>query len=305
MSILVIGSINMDLTTYVPILPRPGETLRGSSYITVPGGKGSNQAVAAARLGAKTRFIGRVGDDGFGKEVLEIVSGEAVDVSQVIRDPDHGTGLAVISVDESAQNAIIIIPGANNALDESDVERAEALSGDTKVLMLQLEVPVEVSLSAARFAREKSITVIFDPAPAASLPDEAYSLIDYITPNETETEALVGILPANPGEAAQAAGILRQRGAQNAIIKMGAQGAYFQRPQGEGFMPAFKVNAIDTVAAGDAFNAGLAVALEEGKNLEEAVRWGAAAGAIATTRKGALPAMPFRAELEKLLAEQP
>ena len=305
MSILVIGSINMDLTTYVPKLPRPGETLRGSSYITVPGGKGSNQAVAAARLGAKTRFIGRVGDEGFGKEVLEIVSGEAVDVSQVILDPDHGTGLAVISVDETAQNSIIIIPGANNALDESDVERAKALSGDTKVLMLQLEVPVEVSLSAARFARENGITVIFDPAPAAAIPDEAYSLIDYITPNETETEALVGIMPANPGEAAQAAGILRQRGTQNAIIKMGAQGAYFQGPQGEGFMPALKVDAIDTVAAGDAFNAGLAVALEEGKNLEVAVRWGAAAGAIATTRKGALPAMPFRAELEKLLAEQP
>jgi len=304
MSILVIGSINMDLTTYVPKLPRPGETLRGSSYITVPGGKGSNQAVATTRLGAKTRFIGRVGDDAFGKEVLEIVSGEAVDVSQVIRDPDHGTGLAVICVDESAQNAIIVIPGANGALDMSDVERAKAQMDEVKVLMLQLEVPVEVSLSAAKIAGEKGIFVVFDPAPAAAIPDEAYSLIDYITPNETETEALVGILPANPEEAAQAASILRQRGVQTAIIKMGAQGAYYQGPEEEGFMPAFKVNAIDTVAAGDAFNAGLAVALEEGKNLEEAVRWGAAAGAIATTRKGALPAMPFRTELEKLLAEQ-
>jgi ribokinase len=227
-----------------------------------------------------------------------------VDISLVIRDPNHGTGLAVISVDESAQNAIIVIPGANGALDMSDVERAKALMGEAKVLMLQLEVPVEGSLSAAKIAREKGITVIFDPAPAASIPDEAYSLIDYITPNETETEALVGILPANPDEAAQASGILRQRGVLNAIIKMGSQGAYYQGPEGEGFMPAFKVNAIDTVAAGDAFNAGLAVALKEGKNLEEAVRWGAAAGAIATTRKGALPAMPYRADLEKLLAEQ-
>jgi len=304
MSILVLGSINMDLTTYVAKLPRPGETLQGSSYITVPGGKGSNQAVAAARLGAQTRFIGRVGEDSFGQEVLEIVAREKVDISQVIRDPNYRTGLAVISVNESAQNAIIVISGANYALDMSDVERARALMGEVKVLMLQLEVPIAVTLAAAKAAKEKGITVILDPAPAATISEEAFPFFDYITPNEMETETLVGLLPSNPEEAAQAARILRRRGVRNAIIKMGSQGAYFQGPQDEGFIPAFRVNAIDTVAAGDAFNGGLAVALSEGKRLAEAVRWGTAAGAIATTRKGALPAMPHRAELERLLAEQ-
>jgi ribokinase len=304
MSILVLGSINMDLTTYVPKLPRPGETLQGSSYITVPGGKGNNQAVAATRLGAKTKFIGRVGQDAFGQQVLEIMAGEKVDVHQVFKDPNHATGLAVINVDDAAENAIIIISGANFALDDSDVARAKALMDKIKVLMLQLEVPAEVSLACAQAAKEKGATVIFDPAPAISMPDAAYAFIDFITPNELETETLTGILPTTPQEAAEAAGVLRLKGVRSAIIKMGSQGAYYQGPQGSGFIPAFQVKAIDTVAAGDAFNAGLAVAIAEGRDLPEAVCWGAAAGAIAVTRRGALPAMPYRNELESLLNEQ-
>lgn len=305
MSVMVLGSINMDLTTYVPKLPKVGETLQGSSYITVPGGKGNNQAVAAARLGAKTQFIGRVGEDVFGQQVLDIVAAEHVDVSQVIKDPHNRTGIAVISVDESADNVIIIVSGANFALDSSDVERAKAHMDKAKVLLLQLEVPAEVSLAGAVAAREKGLTVIFDPAPATHMPVAAYQHIDFITPNEVETEMLVGILPENQQDAARAASILREKGVGTAIIKMGAKGAFFDGPEGSGFVPAFKVKAIDTVAAGDAFNAGLAVALAEGKNIPEAVRWGAAAGAIATTRQGALPAMPYRDELLKLLDEQP
>jgi len=303
MGILVFGSINMDLTTYVPRLPRPGETLRGSSFITVPGGKGSNQAVACARLGAETFFVGRVGNDAFGPEVTGIVKKEGVDLSQMIVDPSNGTGLAVISVDQNAENSIIFISGANLALDSSDVERAKGLMPKANMLMLQLEVSFEPTFEVAKAASQKGLKVILDPAPASPIPADVFPFIDFITPNEIETEALVGFKPANPEDAARAATALKARGVRTAIIKMGAQGAYYNSPEGSGFVNAFKVNAIDTVAAGDAFNAGLAVAISEGKSVAEAVRWGAAAGAIATTRKGALPSMPHRDEMEKLLKE--
>ena len=304
MSVVVLGSINMDLTAYVPKLPKPGETLQGSSYITVPGGKGNNQAVASARLGADTKFIGRVGTDGFGEEVLQIVTDQKVDTSQVIKDPKNGTGIAVICVDENAENSIIIISGANFALDDSDVERASKMMDDAEVLMLQLEVPLEVCLKAARIAKEKGVKVVFDPAPAIPLPEETYPLIDFITPNETETEILVGFKPENQADASHAAKLFLEKGVGTAVIKMGAKGVYYENKDESGFVLPYKVNPIDTVAAGDAFNAGLAVAISEGKPLAEAVRWGAAAGAIATTRKGALPAMPHRDELLKLMKEQ-
>jgi len=301
MDILVFGSIGMDLTTYVPTLPRLGETLSGSSYITVPGRKGNNQAVAAARLGAQTQFIGRVGDDQFGNDVIDTAVIEHVDVSLVIKDSNHKTGLAVISVDENADNAIIIISGANMAMGADDVERAGPSMDGIKIVMLQLEIPVSVSVAAAKIAREKGAVVVFDPAPASELPETSFQYMDVITPNEVETEALVGFYPETQADAAQAAKMLRDKGVGTAIIKMGALGAFYDGAQGSGFVPAFKVNTIDTVAAGDAFNGGLAVALAEGKTIPEAVRWGAAAGAIATTRKGALPAMPYRREILALL----
>jgi ribokinase len=304
MKIVVFGSINMDLTAYVPKLPLPGETLLGASYITVPGGKGNNQAVASARLGAQVLFVGRVGDDIFGKQVLKIVAAEHVDVSQVAVDKEKGTGLAVISVDQNAENAITVISGANWALDASDVARTEKCLDGAKALLLQLEVPMEASLQIAEIAKQKGVKVIFDPAPAVPLPERAYHGIDFITPNETETEILVGLRPQNEKEAAEAASILHQRGVENVIIKMGSKGVYYDTVDSRGFIKPYKVKSIDSVAAGDAFNAGLAVAISEGLPIAEAVRWGAAAGAIATTRKGALPAMPYREELLKLISEQ-
>jgi ribokinase len=301
MDILVFGSIGMDLTTYMPHLPRLGETLFGSSYITVPGGKGFNQAVAASRLGAQTQFVGRVGDDQFGNQIIATVIDEKMDVTQILKDPKHDTCLAVISVDENADNSITVISGANMALDNSDLERANKVMDGVNVIMLQLEIPQEISVAAAKKAKEKGVVVVFDPAPAAELPQEAFQYMDVITPNEVETEALVGFYPKTQEDAKRATKALREKGVGTAIIKMGALGAFFDGPSGSGFVPAFKVNAIDTVAAGDAFNGGLAVALAEGKPMDEAVRWGAAAGAIATTRKGALPAMPYRKELIALL----
>ena len=302
MTVVVLGSINMDLTTYVPRLPAPGETLFGTSFITVPGGKGFNQAAAAGRLGAKTHFVGRVGDDAFGSGVLELVAAEPVDVSGVAIDKQHGTGLAVISVDAQAENAIIVISGANMAHDESEVARCAAVLQNAQVLMLQMESPLAASLAAAKAAREQGAIVVFDPAPAKPLPDEAYQLCQVMTPNELETEVLVGFRPTNVDEAKQAADALQARGLATAVIKLGGQGVYYQTAENNGFVPPFSVETIDTVAAGDAFNGGLAVALGEGLPIAQAVRWGAAAGALATTKVGASSAMPYRAELLALLA---
>jgi ribokinase len=304
MTVVVFGSINMDLTAYVPSLPQPGETLFGSSYITAPGGKGANQAVAAARLGATTRFVGRVGRDGFGRQVMSAIGDEGVDMGAVAEDADNGTGLAVISVDEAAENAIIVISGANMALDHGDVSRCEALLDEGRVLLLQMEVPLEASLDVARAARRRGVQVVFDPAPASPLSAEAYTLFDVITPNEGEAEILLGQRPATPAEAQEAAAALRSRGARAAVVKMGAQGAAYATASERGFVSSFSVKAIDTVAAGDAFNGGLGVALAEGQSLPHAVRWACAAGALATTREGAVPAMPRRDELLRLLEEQ-
>jgi ribokinase len=303
MSIVVFGSINLDLTTYVPHLPALGETLRGHSFITVPGGKGANQAVAAARLGAPAKFFGRIGNDAFGREVMLIVQKEGIDLSGIQVDGKHGTGLAVISVDDKADNSIVIVSGANMALDESDAKRCIKELDNAKVVMLQLEVPLEASLSVARAAHSKGVQVVWDPAPALELPVEAYQLADYMTPNEVEAGMLVGFQPKSLEEAKLAAGILRERGVRVAIIKLGALGAYYESAQESGFMPSFIVNSIDTVAAGDSFNGGLAVAVMEGKQLKEAIRWGSAAGAIATTKTGAMPSMPYRQEVEILLKE--
>lgn len=302
MTIVVLGSINLDLTTYVPHLPAPGETLFGSSFITVPGGKGFNQAVAAGRLGGDTRFIGRIGDDPFGQAVLGMIRDEPIDINGILIDGDHKTGLAVISVDEEAENAIIVISGANMAHDDNEVKRATAALKDAQVLLLQLESPPPTGLRAAEAARMMGATVVWDPAPAHDLPDEAYRLAHIMTPNEGETEVLVGLRPTNKNEAKEAAGRLRQRGLETAVIKLGAQGVYFESAEESGFIPPFPVDPIDTVAAGDAFNGGLAVALAEGRPLREAVRWGAAAGALATTKEGASSAMPTRAELDKVLS---
>lgn len=307
MSIIVFGSINMDITAFTPRLPKLGETLFGTSYITVPGGKGNNQAVVAARLGAKVKFVGRVGKDIFGSEVLNIIKSENVDISAIKEDANNHTGLAIISVDEKADNGIIVISGANMAIDEQDVLRATNSLEDARVLMLQMEVPLNASLALARMAKEHGITIIFDPAPApsSSLPDEFYQLVDIVTPNELETEALVGFPIRDMNDAEKASIQLRKKGVATAIIKLGDRGVYFNSQEESGFIPPFKVKAIDSVAAGDAFNGALAVAISEGKPIAEAVRWGAAAGALATTKKGALPSMPYRDEVLNLLSLQP
>ncbi len=304
MGVVVFGSLNMDLTTYVPRLPGPGETLLGHAFLTAPGGKGANQAVAAARLGAATHLFGRIGNDAFGREVLSAIQRYGVDVAGVLADDRHTTGLAVISVDDRAENTIVVVSGANMALDPTDAARCLSALDSARVLLLQLEVPLDVTAAVARAARERNVTVVLDPAPAGTLPAEIFPLIDVITPNEVEAEALLGFAIGAPDEAARAAAEFRSRGARAAIVKLGARGASYDAPEGRGFVPAFEVEAVDTVAAGDAFNGGLAVALAEGRAFVEAVRWGAAAGALSATRRGAIPSMPTRAQLDHMLQQQ-
>ena len=299
--LLVLGSVNMDIVTTTSRFPGPGETIRSDGFFTAPGGKGANQAVAAARLDVGTRMIGRVGGDSFGHELLESLSGYGVDVSLVLRDVGHTSGLAIINVDASGQNRIVVVPGANGACGQREIEAVESALGGALALLLQFEIPTEVSLEAARRARARGVMVVLDPAPARPIPAEFYECIDYLTPNETEAAAIVGFPVDDAVSAERAARELLERGAGCAVIKMGAQGALYATEGASESLPAFPVDVVDTVAAGDAFNAALAVALAEGKALRDAVLWGMAAGAVAVTRPGAQQAMPTRREVEALL----
>ena len=303
MSVVVYGSINTDLIAYTPTLPRRGETLLGNSYMMALGGKGANQAVAASRLDADVYMVGHVGDDTFGRRVLKQLSGYGVEVSRVNKIKDLGTGLAVINVDDNGENTIIVLSGANMHFDHKDVERTQDLFNDARVLLLQLEVPVEADIAVARAAHEQGIAGILDPAPAAQLPEEMYRIADIMTPNEVETEMMVGIRPSSPDEASDAADILLRRGLEIAVITLGSGGVFFASGSESIYLPAFQVDSVDTVGAGDAFNGGLAVALSEGLSMKQALNWGAAAGALCTTRSGAAVAMPDRDEVIKLLAK--
>ncbi len=291
-STVVFGSINMDLVARTPQLPVPGETLLGHKFFTAPGGKGANQAVAIARLGIPTQMVGRVGSDSFGQEVLKSLQTAGVNTDYVLVDETASSGVAAIAVDDAGENQIIIIPGANGRIDGTDVERLESLLLGANALLLQFEISMSAVWRATQAAREAGVKVILDPAPVQiEVPEELYPLVDIITPNEIEAGQLVGF-PVDGVEAAtKAANMLLQRGVGSAIIKLGAKGAVCATEEETFFVPAFPVAAIDTVAAGDAFNGGLAVALAEGLSLQQAVVWGAAAGALASTKPGAQSSM--------------
>jgi ribokinase len=306
MTLLVFGSINMDLVARTPRLPAPAETITGHEFFTAPGGKGANQAVAAGRLQIPTKMIGRVGGDSFGQELRQNLEQAGVDSSAVLVDPDVSSGVAVIAVDDQAQNNIIIIPGANGRIGPADIERLGALLDGGQLLLLQFEVPLAATHAAARLAHQQGLTVVLDPAPALELPAELYGLVDIITPNEVEASQLVGFEVKTKEDAGRAAQLLLNKGVKAAIIKMGALGVVYatQMAAQAEFFPAFKVEAVDTVAAGDAFNGALAAALIEGHPLPEAIRWGAAAGALSATKVGAQPSMPTRLEFDNFLKTQ-
>jgi ribokinase len=306
MTVAIFGSINMDVIAYLDRLPKPGETLHGSGYKMGLGGKGANQAAAARKLGSEVRFIGRTGADSFGDAARAELTSYDVDLTHIRRDEGSATGIAIIKVGEGGQNMITVIAGANGAVDQSDAEAAKADLEQARVLLLQLEVPLAGALAAAKIVRGKGGTVILDPAPAPKEPFSAdiVAVVDVVTPNESETAGLLGWQPATPDDALRAARELKAKGFRTALVKLGAKGVAFSGLTEEGFVPPFKVTAIDTVAAGDSFNGGLAVALDEGKSLAEAVRFAAAAGALSTTKKGASAAAPTRAEMDAFLANQ-
>lgn len=302
MTIIVFGSINIDLVVTTHHLPIAGETLLGESFLQTPGGKGANQAVALAKLGIPTQMIGRVGADNFGAELIKNLQNSGVKTENILIDKNANSGIAIITVDHQGENHIIVIPGANGQVNQEDIQRLSNLLPTAAAILLQLEIPIDTVFTAAKAAKNANITVILDPAPAQShLPDEIYSLIDIITPNEIEAGQLVGF-PVNGEEtAAKAAKVLLQRGVKCAIVKLGAKGVYCATAEESFLIPAFPVHAVDTVAAGDAFNAGLAAALFHKFPLHQAVVWGAAAGALATTKLGAQSSLPDRITLENFL----
>ncbi|MFK8252756.1 ribokinase [Ancylobacter terrae] len=303
MGLVVFGSVNVDVTAYAARLPAPGQTLHGDSYAIALGGKGANQAVALARLGAPVELVGRTGRDAFGALARERLAGFGVGTAHLAEDAEEPTGIALIGVARDGQNAITVVGGANMAVTDADAGRAGAVLDKAAALLIQLEVPLPAALAAARRVRARGGLVILDPAPApdAAFDGDVWAAIDCVTPNESETEALVGIRPLDPASALRAAAALTARGAGSAVVKMGAAGACWRTAGGEGHVPAPKVVAIDTVAAGDCFNAGLALALSDGRAMGEAVRFACACGALATTRRGASDAAPSRAEVEALL----
>ena len=294
----------MDLVTFSPRFPEPGETVVGTRFITYAGGKGANQAVAAARMGARSAMVGRVGGDMFGPQLLDGLAGSGVEISSVGVNLDQSSGIAVIGIDESAQNCITQVLGANNTCGPAEAAAVRHALPGASALLLQMEVSTELSLEAARDARAQGITVIFDPGPDRPVPNDFFTLCDIITPNETEAQALVGFPVTGIESAAKAASALLDRGVGIVVVKLGAQGAYFAGPASHGPVPPFNVDAVDSVAAGDAFNGALAVSLAEGKELPEAVMVASAAGALAVTRTGAQDAMPPRGQVEELIRIQ-
>jgi ribokinase len=298
--IVVIASFMMDLTTKLKRCPQRGETVFGYDFKIGPGGKGSNAAVCAKRLGAQVTIVAKLGDDLFGKEALKSYRKEGFDTSLVFIDPEHATGVAPIFVEDSGENIIAIIPGANSHLTPKEVEKGMKKIKSAHVLLVNLEVPVETAAHALKLAKAHNVTTILNPAPAPPEPlDESiYRFVDVLTPNETEA---LGILEhaGKDFNAREVAESLIARGVKNAVITMGQNGAYFMNAAETGYVQAFKVNTVDATGAGDAFNGALAVALGEGKSIRNAVTYANMVAALSTTRFGTAPSMPYRGEVEK------
>ncbi|AOE80311.1 MULTISPECIES: ribokinase [Pseudomonas] len=290
--VVVVGSLNMDLVTRASRLPRAGETLIGQTFSTVPGGKGANQAVASARLGADVSMIGCVGTDAYGTQLREALRVEGIDC-QAVSTVDGSSGVALIVVDDSSQNAIVIVAGSNGELTPASLQAFDSVLQAADVIVCQLEVPMNTVGYALKRGRELGKTVILNPAPAsAPLPAEWYASIDYLIPNESEAGALSGVTVDSIDSAKAAATQLIQAGAGKVIITLGSQGALFTDGQGFEHLLAPKVRAVDTTAAGDTFVGGFAAALANGKSEAEAIRFGQVAAALSVTRAGAQPSIP-------------
>jgi len=297
--IVVVGSSNTDMVVKIPSLPAPGETVLGGDFVVAAGGKGANQAVAAARLGAVVGFVARIGWDMFGDQALESFKADGILTDFVVRDEDLPSGVALIMVDELGENMIAVASGANSALAESDVDKAKCVIRESSVLLLQLEVPMEVVDFAVCLGARTGSTVILNPAPAQFLDSAMLRKISVITPNEKETATLTGIEPHDAATARAAAERLNEAGVQNVVITMGKQGAFLLCEGYSGLIPAPKVEAMDTTAAGDAFNGALAYAMSREKKLPDAVAFANSVAALSVTRMGAQPSLPSREDVAR------
>ena len=296
--IAVIGSSNTDMVIKTSKLPIPGETILGGKFFMNPGGKGANQAVAAARLGGKVSFIAKTGDDVFGKQARQIFENENINTDYLVTDPGHPSGVALITVDAKGENCIVVAPGSNGYLSQSDVDlaREEILRSD--IVLMQLEIPLETVVYAANLAFEAGKKVILNPAPAAQITDDLLSKLYLITPNETEAELISGIPVKDMESATLAAHNLFERGVKVVIITLGSKGALLYTGEEAKLIPSPKVEAVDTTAAGDVFNGAIAVAVSEGFDLEKAVEFACKAAAISVTRMGAQSSAPYWKEIK-------
>lgn len=300
-SILVLGSSNTDMTIQVPRIPKAGETILGGIFSSTAGGKGANQAVAAARASGDVTFIGRVGNDMFGSRAVSGFVAEGINVDYIVRDKKSPSGVALIYVGENGQNSIAVASGANGNLSSADVLKARDAFHNEGILLVQLEIPLKTVLSAIDLAHANGMRVVLNPAPAQALPARLLAKVDILTPNESEAEQLTGITVSNPASAAKAAEKLLACGVGNVIVTLGAQGAFVTGPGMRELIPGHKTKAVDTTAAGDVFNGSLSVALAEGKSLLDAARFANAAAAISVGRPGAQDSAPARREIDQLL----
>ena len=300
--IVVFGSFVVDLTSRSEGLPVPGQTILGSWFRYGPGGKGSNQAVAAHRAGADVTLVTKLGRDVFADVALDFYKKEAMCTDYILRDDERSTGVALILVDEkTAQNEIVVVPGACQNITPGDVERCRRLIEGASILLLQHEINMDAQRAAIDIAHAAGVRIVLNPAPAMPIPDDLLERIDIVTPNETEAQALTGVAVTCEADAQRAARVFLDKGVKNVVITMGALGVFVTDGAKSEMLPRLEVDAIDTTGAGDAYNGGFVMALSEGRNLFEAARYGNATGALSVTRLGTAPAMPARAEIDDMV----
>ena len=295
--IIVIGSSNTDMVIKTEKLPAPGETILGGKFLMNPGGKGANQSVAASRLGGKVTFISKRGNDLFGNQAVGLLMREGVDIKYIVKDPDLPSGVALITVDSTGENSIVVAPGSNGNLLKEDIPSVIFDTGKFEILLLQLEIPIDTVEYSAVTASEHGIKVILNPAPARKLSDNLLKNTWLITPNETEAETITGVIITDIPSAERAAELIQERGVKNVIITLGEAGAFIKSENYTGLIPGIKVKPVDTTAAGDVFNGALAVAISEGSDLKDAVIFANKAASISVTRMGAQASAPYRNEI--------